>query len=65
MYKRQGLLDALMFDSEQRPKLVQRLDKDTSGVLLLARTSRAAAFFGKCFATRDTRKLYWLSLIHI
>lgn len=54
-----GLLDALMFDSEQRPKLVHRLDKDTSGVLLLARTSRAAAFFGKCFATRDTRKLYW------
>ena len=54
-----GLLDALMFDAPARPKLVHRLDKDTSGVLLLARTSRAAAFFGKCFATRDTRKIYW------
>lgn len=54
-----GLLDALQFDAEARPKLVHRLDKDTSGVLLLARTNRAAAFFGKCFATRDTRKIYW------
>ncbi len=54
-----GLLDALIFDAEARPKLVHRLDKDTSGVLLLARTARAAAFFGKCFATRDTRKFYW------
>jgi len=54
-----GLLDALQFDAPQRPKLVHRLDKDTSGVLLLARTARAAAFFGKCFATRDTRKIYW------
>lgn len=54
-----GLLDALQFDAEGRPKLVHRLDKDTSGVLLLARTSRAAAFFGKLFATRDTRKIYW------
>lgn len=54
-----GLLDALTFDERSRPKLVHRLDKDTSGVLLLARTSRAAAFFGKCFATRETRKIYW------
>lgn len=54
-----GLLDALQFEAESRPKLVHRLDKDTSGVLLLARTARAAAFFGKCFATRDTRKIYW------
>ncbi|MFA7439770.1 MAG: RluA family pseudouridine synthase [Sphingomonadaceae bacterium] len=54
-----GLLDALQFEAESRPKLVHRLDKDTSGVLLLARTARAAAYFGKCFATRDTRKIYW------
>src|SRR3546814_21002320 len=39
-----GLLDALIFDAEGRPKLVHRLDKDTSGALVLARTSRAAAF---------------------
>ena len=54
-----GLLDALQFEAESRPKLVHRLDKDTSGVLLLARTARAAAFFGKLFATRDTKKIYW------
>lgn len=54
-----GLLDALQFEAEGRPKLVHRLDKDTSGVLLLARNARAAAWFGKCFATRDTRKIYW------
>lgn len=54
-----GLLDALQFDQSARPKLVHRLDKDTSGVLLLARTARAAAYFGKSFATRDTRKIYW------
>lgn len=60
-----GLLDALRFDARERPRLVHRLDKDTSGVLLLARTARAAAFFGKCFATRDTRKLYWALLVGV
>ena len=54
-----GLLDALSFGFPQRPKLVHRLDKDTSGVLLLARTARAAAFFSKAFAGRTARKVYW------
>jgi 23S rRNA pseudouridine955/2504/2580 synthase len=53
------LLDALQFDAESRPKLVHRLDKDTSGVLLLARTSRAAAHFAKAFSSRTARKVYW------
>lgn len=44
-----GLLDALQFEAEGRPKLVHRLDKDTSGALLIARTARAAAFFSKSF----------------
>jgi 23S rRNA pseudouridine955/2504/2580 synthase len=57
------LLDALRFDARERPRLVHRLDKDTSGVLLIARTARAAAFFARCFATRDTRKLYWALLM--
>ena len=52
-----GLLDALAFDLG-RPKLVHRLDKDTSGVLLLARSARAAAFFSKAFAGRTARKVY-------
>ena len=54
-----GLLDALQYDNEGRPKLVHRLDKDTSGVLLVARTPRAAAFFSKAFSGRTARKVYW------
>jgi len=54
-----GLLDALTYDADTRPKLVHRLDKDTSGVLLVARTSRAAAFFSKVFSSRQATKIYW------
>lgn len=53
------LLDGLLFDAESRPKLVHRLDKDTSGALLLARTSRSAAHFAKAFSSRTARKVYW------
>ncbi len=51
-----GLLDALQFEAEGRPKLVHRLDKDTSGVLLLARSARAAASFAKSFSSRTARR---------
>jgi 23S rRNA pseudouridine955/2504/2580 synthase len=54
-----GLLDGLVEPGEQRPKLVHRLDKDTSGVLLVAPTARAAAFFSKAFSGRTARKIYW------
>ncbi|WP_164157089.1 RluA family pseudouridine synthase [Sandarakinorhabdus rubra] len=54
-----AMLDALQYDAPSRPRLVHRLDKDTSGVLLLARTARAAAFFSKEFAGREAKKLYW------
>ena len=54
-----GLLDGLENEAGQRPKLVHRLDKDTSGVLLLARTPRSAAFFSKAFSGRTARKVYW------
>jgi 23S rRNA pseudouridine955/2504/2580 synthase len=54
-----GLLDGLADDKGVRPKLVHRLDKDTSGVLLLARTARSAAFFSKAFSGRTARKVYW------
>lgn len=54
-----ALLDALQFDAPSRPRLVHRLDKDTSGVLLLARTAKAAAHFSKSFQGRDARKYYW------
>ena len=54
-----GLLHALKYGNEQRPKLVHRLDKDTSGALLLARTPRAAGALAKAFQTKETDKRYW------
>ena len=53
------LLDGLVAEGQPRPKLVHRLDKDTSGALLVARTPRAAAFFSKSFSSRTARKVYW------
>ena len=54
-----GLLHALKFEKEDKPKLCHRLDKDTSGVLVLARSSGVAAKLTKAFKTKDARKLYW------
>lgn len=54
-----GLTAALMFGYKDRPKLVHRLDKDTSGVLLLARTDRIARALSEAFRGRTTRKIYW------
>jgi 23S rRNA pseudouridine955/2504/2580 synthase len=54
-----ALLDGLRFDSSERPRLVHRLDKDTSGVLLIARNAAAAAFFARAFRDKTTRKIYW------
>lgn len=54
-----GMLDALRFDAEERPRLVHRLDRDTSGVLLLARNARAAAKLAAAFRGKTARKLYW------
>src|SRR5580704_14795404 len=58
-----GLLDSLRFDSDERPRLVHRLDKDTSGVLLIARTAAAAAFFTRAFRDKTTQKIYWAIVI--
>jgi 23S rRNA pseudouridine955/2504/2580 synthase len=57
-----GMLDALAFDGE-RPKLVHRLDRDTSGVLVLARTVTAAAALAKAFRGRDVKKIYWAVVV--
>ena len=60
-----GLLDAFAGGGPDgtkgtpRPRLVHRLDKDTSGVLLIARTPGSAAFFAKRFSGRSARKIYW------
>lgn len=54
-----GMAEALRFGYDENPRLVHRLDKDTSGVLLLARTRAAAAGLTACFRHRETRKIYW------
>lgn len=54
-----GLGEALRFGYEENPRLVHRIDKDTSGVLLLARTRTAAAALTAAFRHRETRKIYW------
>ena len=54
-----GLLDAYVAEGEARPRLVHRLDKDTSGVLLIARTPGSAAYFSRRFSGRTARKIYW------
>ncbi len=58
-----ALLDGLRFDSAERPRLVHRLDKDTSGVLLIARHAAAAAFFARAFRRKTTRKIYWAIVV--
>ena len=59
------LLDGLANDDGQRPKLVHRLDKDTSGVLLVARSARAAGHFAKAFSGRTARKVYWALIVGV
>ncbi len=54
-----GLLDALRFDKDEKPHLVHRLDKETSGVLVLARSTNIAAKLTNLFKTRDVHKVYW------
>ncbi|HEX2941807.1 MAG TPA: RluA family pseudouridine synthase [Rhodopila sp.] len=54
-----GMLDALRFEAEHRPRLVHRLDRDTTGVLLLARTPGVAAKLAALFRGRDIEKTYW------
>lgn len=53
-----GMLAALADDGE-RPRLVHRLDRDTTGVLVLARTASAASRLAAAFRGRSAHKTYW------
>ncbi len=53
-----GMLGAFEFNGE-RPRLVHRLDRDTSGLLLIAKSRKAASKMGAVFRTRSARKIYW------
>jgi 23S rRNA pseudouridine955/2504/2580 synthase len=54
-----GMLEVLRDSHGQRPRLVHRLDKDTAGCLLVAKTRFAASALTKTFRSRSARKVYW------
>jgi len=54
-----GMLEVLRDAHGQRPRLVHRLDKDTAGCLLVAKTRFAASALAKTFRSRSARKIYW------
>jgi 23S rRNA pseudouridine955/2504/2580 synthase len=54
-----GMLESFRNKKGERPRLVHRLDRDTSGVLVVARTRGAAADLAKSFRKRNTEKIYW------
>jgi len=54
-----AMLAAMPNERGDRPVLVHRLDRDTSGVLLAAKTRRVAAELGEVFRSRQARKIYW------
>ena len=56
---------ALVGPGEEKPRLVHRLDKDTSGVLVLAKTAPAAASLAKLFRSRELEKIYWAIVLGV
>ena len=57
-----GLLESLGLELGERPRLVHRLDRDTSGVIVVAKRRAIAAALGKLFATRGVKKTYWAAV---
>jgi len=60
-----GMLGALGGSDGQRPRLVHRLDKDTAGCLLVAKTRFAASELAKTFRSRSARKIYWALVVGV
>ncbi len=58
-YHIDGLLDGLTNKDGVKPRLVHRLDKETSGVMLLAKSAKSAKILGDAFKTRKVKKIYW------
>ncbi|MEM9207057.1 MAG: RluA family pseudouridine synthase [Pseudomonadota bacterium] len=58
-----GMLDTLRDAKGQKPRLVHRLDKDTSGCLVVAKTRLAASALAKTFRSRSARKIYWALVV--
>ncbi len=54
-----GMLEAMRSKKGEKPRLVHRIDRETSGILVVARTRGAAAELTKAFRHRTTEKVYW------
>ena len=57
------MLDSLKFNLEERPKLVHRIDKQTSGLLMIARSLNSSRYYGELFKNKEIEKIY-LALVH-
>ena len=53
------MLDSLKFNLEERPKLVHRIDKQTSGLLMVARSLNSSRYYGELFKKRKIEKSCW------
>lgn len=60
-----AMLDGLRFGATERPRLAHRLDKDTSGVLVLGRTAAATARLARAFKAGEARKVYWAAVVGV
>lgn len=60
-----GMLASLPNKKGEAPRLVHRLDRDTSGCLLVAKTRAAASHFGEVFRSRSARKIYWAVVVGV
>ena len=60
-----AMLDVLRFEMTERPRLAHRLDKDTSGVLLIGRTAKATAAIAEALRRRETSKIYWAAVVGV
>jgi len=58
-----GMLDALREGYDDKPRLVHRLDRDTSGVMIVARTAKSAADLSRAFQGHTIQKIYWALVI--
>ncbi len=60
-----AMLEALRYSAAEPPRLVHRLDKDTSGVLLLARNARSAKRLATAFKQGWIEKVYWALVVGV
>lgn len=59
------MLEFLKFDYNQKPKIVHRIDKDTSGVMILARATSVARSLGELFKSKVVKKTYWAIVVGV